>query len=131
MSAFLHDTYPHGGALRAGNTKTYGVVRGELRVHDDLPARYRHGVFQPGRRYPVWVRFGGPGPLAPPDPKDNGVLSIGIKLMGVDGEKLLDDERFTQDFTGISAPTFTTPNVAENLKLQRQLARRGRRCGTS
>ena len=121
MSAFLHDTYPHGGALRAGNTKTYGVVRGELRVHADLPARYRHGVFQPGRRYPVWVRFGGPGPLAPPDPKDNGVLSIGIKLMGVVGEKLLDDERFTQDFTGISAPTFTTPNVAENLKLQRQL----------
>jgi hypothetical protein len=121
MSRFLHDQYPHGHALRAGNTKTYGVVRGEFRVRDDLPPLYRHGVFEPGRRYPVWVRFGGPGPLAPPDPKDNGVLSIGIKLMGVEGEKLIDDERFTQDFTGISAPTFTTPDVAENLKLQRQL----------
>jgi hypothetical protein len=121
MSAFLRRQYPHGHALRAGNTKTYGVVRGEFRVRDDLPERFRHGVFQPGRRYPVWVRFGGPGPLAPPDPKDNGILSIGIKLMGVEGEKLIDDERRTQDFTGITAPTFTTPDVAENLKLQRQL----------
>src|SRR5260370_39879629 len=49
----------------------------------------------------------------------NGVLSIGIKLMGVEGEKLL-DEKWTQDFTSISAPTFTTPNIIENLKLQKQ-----------
>ncbi|HCI81573.1 MAG TPA: hypothetical protein DHW02_18005, partial [Ktedonobacter sp.] len=69
----------------------------------------------------AWVRFAGPGPLAPPDMKDNGVLSIGIKLMGVEGEKLLDDEKWTQDFTGISVPTFTTPNIQENLKLQKQV----------
>jgi hypothetical protein len=43
--------------------------------------------------------------------------------MGVEGEKLLDDERLTQDFTGISAPTFTTPNVVENLKLQQQIGK--------
>ena len=121
MSAFLRREYPHGGALRAGNTKTYGVVRGDLRVRNDVPPGYRHGVFQPGRAYPAWVRFAGPGPLAPPDPEDNGILSIGIKLMGVEGEKLMPDERRTQDLTGISAPTFTTPNVVENLKLQRQL----------
>ena len=64
---------------------------------------------------------GGPGPLSPPDMRDNGILSIGIKLMDVPGEKLLDDERHTQDFTAISAPTFTTPNVIENAKLQRRL----------
>jgi hypothetical protein len=121
MSAFLHRQYPQGGALRAGNTKTYGVVRGEFRVRHDLAPRFRHGVFQPGRTYPAWVRFAGPGPLAPPDPRDNGILSIGIKLMGVEGSKLMDDERLTQDLTGISAPTFTTPNVTENAKLQQQL----------
>src|SRR5205085_1161048 len=59
--------------------------------------------------------------LAPADLKDNGVVSIGVKVMGVDGPKLLDDERYTQDFSGISAPTFTTPTVAENLKLQRHI----------
>jgi hypothetical protein len=44
--------------------------------------------------------------------------------MGVPGEKLLDDERYTQDFLGISCPTFTTPNVKENLKLQKQIGAR-------
>ena len=76
----------------------------------------------PSRTFRAWVRFAGPGPLAPPDLDDNGVLSIGLKLMGVAGPKLLDDETMTQDFTGISAPTFTTPNIVENLKLQRQLS---------
>jgi hypothetical protein len=51
---------------------------------------------------------------------DNGVLSIGVKVMNVPGPKLL-DERSTQDFTGISAPTFTTPTVIENVKLQRHI----------
>jgi hypothetical protein len=67
------------------------------------------------------VRFAGPGPDSPPDIDDVGVLSIGIKVMGVPGPKLLDDERFTQDFTGISAPTFTTPDVWKNAKLQRAI----------
>jgi hypothetical protein len=120
MSAFTRRTYPHGGAERAGNTKTYGVVRGTFEVLPDLPENMRRGVFAEPRTFPVWTRFAGPGPLAPPDLKDNGILSIGIKLMGVEGEKLL-DERGTQDFTGISAPTFTTPDVRENVKLQRHV----------
>ena len=118
MSAFLHRTYDgHGPAQRAGNTKTYGVVRGSFEVLADMAPRLRRGLFAEPATYPVWVRFAGPGPLAPPDMQDNGVLSIGIKVMGVPGPKLL-DERWTQDFTGISAPTFTTPNVFENVKLQ-------------
>jgi len=120
MAAYLAKHYQPGTYQRAGNTKTYGVVRGELSILSDLPGQLRHGVFSEPHSYPAWVRFAGPGPLAPPDLDDNGVLSIGIKLMGVEGHKLGDDERFTQDFTGISAPTFTTPNVVENLKLQRQ-----------
>lgn len=121
MGAFLRKTYPHGHAERAGNTKTYGVVRAEFSILPDLPDHLRRGVFSVPRTYPAWVRFGGPGPRTPPDIKDNGILSIGIKLMGVAGPKLIDDERATQDFTGISAPTFTTPNVRENVKLQRAL----------
>ena len=122
MAFFIKAHYGPGTAQRAGNTKTYGVVRGEFTVLPDLPPHLRQGLFAQPRTYPVWVRFAGPGPLAPPDMEDNGVLSIGIKVMGVEGEKLLDDEKMTQDFTGISAPTFTTPNVVENLKLQRLVA---------
>lgn len=119
MSRYTEREYQGRIAERAGNTKTYGVVRGEFRVLDNIPANYKHGIFAEAKTYPVWIRFGGPGPASPPDIADSGILSIGIKLMGVPGEKLLDDERATQDFTGISCPTFTTPNVVENLKLQK------------
>ncbi|GAC1394230.1 MAG: catalase family protein [Ktedonobacteraceae bacterium] len=121
MATFIHQHYTHSFALRAGNTKTYGVVKGEFEVLPDLAENLRQGIFAYPKTYPTWVRFAGPGPLAPPDIKDNGVLSIGIKLMSVEGEKLL-DEKWTQDFTGISAPTFTTPNIIENLKLQKQVS---------
>ncbi|MBT2407516.1 MULTISPECIES: catalase family protein [unclassified Streptomyces] len=121
MARFIEREYAPGSAQRAGNTKTYGVVRGEFTVPDGLPERLRHGVFSRPATFPAHVRFAGPGPLSPPDIKDNGVLSIGVKLLGVEGEKLLDDERATQDFTGISAPTFTTPDVVANLDLQRHV----------
>ncbi len=121
MGAYMRAHYRPGTYQRAGNTKTHGIVRGRFIVPPGLPPALRHGLFaQPGE-YKAWVRFAGPGPDSPPDIDDVGVLSIGIKVMGVPGEKLLDDERFTQDFMGISAPTFTTPTVQENVKLQRAI----------
>jgi hypothetical protein len=121
MSRFTEREYRGRIAERAGNTKTYGVVRAYFRVLPDVPAEFKHGIFSEERSFPAWIRFGGPGPLSPPDVKDSGILSIGVKVMGVPGEKLLDDEKWTQDFLGISGPTFTTPNVTENLKLQREI----------
>src|SRR5215211_6107009 len=123
MEEFLVKHYSNGIALRAGNTKTHGLVRGRFEVLPDLPAELRGGLFRTAKVYPAWIRFAGPGPLAPADIEDNGILSMAIKIMDVEGEKLLDDERMTQDFTGISAPTFTTPNIIENLKLQRHVSR--------
>lgn len=125
MNRFLELEYRQTGKIaeRAGNTKTHGLVRAQFTVRADLPKRLQVGVFKAGHRYPAYVRFGGPGPRVVPDIKDNGILSIGIKLMGVPGKKLLDDEKYTVDFSGISAPSFTTPNVQENVKLQRQIGR--------
>jgi hypothetical protein len=124
MHEFLTSEYSERIAERAGNTKTYGVVSAEFEVLPDLPERLRKGVFASPRRYPTWIRFSGPGPLSPPDVEDAGILSIGVKLMDVPGAKLLPDETGTQDFLGISSPTFTTPNVVENVKLQRNIGAR-------
>lgn len=121
MCAFMSKHYQHTVALRAGNTKTHGLLKADFIILPNLPDDLRQGIFQTARTYKAWVRFAGPGPFAPADADDNGVLSISIKLMGVEGEKLLDDEKMTQDFTGISAPTFTTPNIRENLKLQKRI----------
>jgi hypothetical protein len=45
-------------------------------------------------------------------------MSIAIKLMDVEGPKLLDDEKFTQDMFGVSTPTFVTPDTTANAQLQ-------------
>jgi hypothetical protein len=103
---------------RGGNTKTHGIVRGEFIVHNDLPAELRHGIYAQSRTYRAWVRFSGPGPYITPDIDDVGFMSISIKLMGVPGPKLMDEEKFTQDMFGVSTPTFVTPDTEANAQLQ-------------
>lgn len=103
---------------RGGNTKTHGVVRAELTVHDDLPEHMRRGIFAEPRTYRAWVRYSGPGPYVTPDIDDVGFMSMSIKLMGVPGPKLLDDEELTQDMFGVSTPTFVTPDTRANARLQ-------------
>ena len=107
-----------GGFERGGNTKTQGIVRGEFIVHKDLPAALRHGIFAEPKTYRAWVRFSGPGPYITPDIEDVGFMSISIKLMGVPGPKLMDEEKFTQDMFGVSTPTFVTPDTRANSQLQ-------------
>jgi len=108
-----------GGFERGGNTKTHGIVRAEFIVHDGLQPRFRHGIFAEPRAYRAWVRFSGPGPYITPDIDDVGFMSISVKLMGVPGPKLMEEEKFTQDFFGVSTPTFVTPDVRANAQLQR------------
>jgi hypothetical protein len=107
-----------GGFERGGNTKTQGIVRAEFIVHDGLPAEMRRGIFAEPKTYRAWVRFSGPGPYITPDIDDVGFMSISIKLMGVPGPKLMDEEKFTQDMFGVSPPTFVTPDVKANAQLQ-------------
>ena len=45
MRRHLVIDFPPGGFERAGNTKTHGLVRGELIIHDNLPESFRHGLF--------------------------------------------------------------------------------------
>jgi hypothetical protein len=114
----MHGLWQQGRFERGGNTKTHGIVRGEFIVHSRLPANLRHGIFAEPRVFPAWVRFSGPGPYITPDIDDVGFMSISIKLMGLPGPKLMDDEKFTQDMLAISTPTFVTPNVEANAQLQ-------------
>lgn len=118
ISKFTRENYPPGGAQRFGNTKTFGVVRAEFTVLPDLPEHLRRGIFAAPRSYGAWVRFSGPGPYAPPDLEDFGQCSVAIKLMGVDGPKLMDDEQGTQDLIMVTPEAFVTPDVHENAKLQ-------------
>jgi hypothetical protein len=108
-----------GGMERGGNTKTHGIVRGEFIVHDNIPPAFRHGIYARPYSFAAWVRFSGPGPYITPDIDDVGFMSISIKLMGVPGAKLMDEEQHTLDLFGVSPPTFVTPDTRANAHLQR------------
>ena len=118
MRRHLVRDFPQGGFERAGNTKTHGLVRGELVIHDDLPENFRRGLFAAPGPYRCWIRFSGPGPHIEPDINDVGSVSISVKVMGVEGEKLWRDEQHTQDFTAVCTPTFVTPDLKANAHLQ-------------
>ena len=125
MNNFLKRHYENKNVVaeRAGNTKTYGLVKAEFTVLPELSDELSVGLFAQAASYPVYIRFAGPGPLATRDIDNNGILSIGIKLMNVSGDKLSNEEDNTQDFLGISCPTFTTPDVVANLQLQQEIDR--------
>jgi len=119
LAKFTRENWLPGAAQRFGNTKTFGVLRGEFSVLPGLPGHLRHGLFAEAASYPAWVRFSGPGPYAPPDIEDLGQCSVGIKVMGVPRPKLMDDESFTQDLILVSPASFVTPDIVENATLQR------------
>lgn len=121
IRTFMHAYWKPGGFERGGNTKTHGVVRAEFIVRDDIPPHLEQGLFAEPKTYRAWVRFSGPGPDWPRDIDDVGFVSMSIKCMGVPGPKLLDDEQFTQDFTGVCTPTFVTPDTRANEQLQRRI----------
>ena len=93
-------------ALRDAHAGDNGCVEAIFRVDSDITKELRHGVFAtPGKEFNAWIRFsnGNSEVLSPRLPDARGMA---IKLMGVDGPKLLDDERETQDFVMANNPSF-------------------------
>ncbi len=110
-------------ARRAVLPKAHGCVKAQFTVAPDLPAAYRVGVFAtPGKSYPAWIRFSNATAVIAPDVNDKKADSRGmaIKLMGVEGEMLLDEpDGKTQDFLLINQPMFAFPDVPEYLAFTR------------
>ncbi len=118
MADQMRGHFKPGRYERGGNTKTHGVVKASVTVLPDLPPAFRQGVFATPQTFDAWVRFSGPGPDVPADINDVGFGSMAVKLMNVPGSKLMDEEQNTQDLICVSTPTFVTPNIEENVKLQ-------------
>ncbi len=95
---------------RDQHPKHHGCVRAEFRVLDDLPDASRVGLFREPRAYPAWIRFSNGGQQDDRKPDAHGMA---VKLMGVEGPKVLDDERdaTTHDFVMVDNPIFFLRNA--------------------
>jgi hypothetical protein len=99
-----------GPDLRKDHTKGHGLVWGEFIIEDNIPAPLQAGVFAQVKTYPIWARFSNAS-----DAEKRGKLksdlepdirAVAIKLLEVEGEKVIDDEPESQDFLFINHPVF-------------------------
>src|SRR5688572_21825846 len=82
-----------GGVVRRdAHPKMHGVVKAEFIVEPSLPPELRVGVFAEPKTYQAWIRFSNQNDGLRPDRKID-IRGMAIKLMGVPGEKLLEEER--------------------------------------
>jgi Catalase len=98
--------------LRGQHMKGHGCVRAEFIVEPNLSESLRLGIFREPRTFPAYVRFSNGKGF---DDREGDAHGMAIKLLNVEGEKLLEDEKsaLTQDFVLIDHPVFFIKNVAD------------------
>jgi hypothetical protein len=114
LKSDLERIYKPGNTLRDAHPKTIGCVKAEFKVESHLPEDLRVGVFKELRTYPAYIRFSNAASTIQADSRKD-VRGMAIKLLGVEGEKLLENEKYetTQDFLVISTPRFINQNVID------------------
>lgn len=102
----------HHHCLRGTHLKTQGCVIGKFIVHDNLPSYLAQGMFSKPGTYDMIMRYSSLTPKLVPDniPAPRG---IGIKVFGVDGDKIWGEDKKTQDWTLNNYPILElrTPQV--------------------
>jgi hypothetical protein len=114
LSEKVRRDYPPGTrALRDAHPKGHGTVKGEFIVEDNLPEKCRYGVFREPRTFPVWIRFSAAALVRVEPDTQRDAHGMAIKLMGVEGEKILEEEKNeqTQDFLMANNEVFFIRNA--------------------
>ena len=97
-----------GHAVRQAHAKSYGLLRAKVAVVDGLAPEYSQGIFARSAEYEAVVRFSNGLAHVRPDAMLGTGCGMGLKMFGVPGPSLLEDERDTGtfDYAFINAPIF-------------------------
>jgi len=97
--------------MRDAHPKQHALVKAEFKVREDIPNELKVGVFARPATYKSWIRFSNLSAGVPDIAKDS--RGMAIKLMGVEGPKLLPEQRYeqTQDFVFMSTNIFVTKDA--------------------
>lgn len=110
----LDRMYGPGETRRQAHPKMHALLEGEFIVESDLPQDQRIGVFKEGKTYPCLIRLSSSNTKIQDDYKKD-VRGFAIKLLGVEGDKLItkEMENNEQDFLLVSMPTFPIGTVKQ------------------
>ena len=109
-----------GRAVRDAHAKGYGLVRGEVEILDQLPAEYAQGIYATPGKHDALIRFSNGSPHAGADARLGGATGLALKIFGIAGPTLLEDEPDTGtfDYANINAPVFFCNTVEHYLFVQ-------------
>ncbi len=107
--------------MRGVHAKSHGLLTGTLAVLPGLPPALAQGAFAAPGTHPWVLRLS----TNPGDILDDSVSTprgLGLKIIGVEGERLPDAEGTAQDFVMANAPAFTAPDAEAFLRSLKLLA---------
>ncbi len=131
----MEAAYEPNAIRRDAHPKHHGIIRAEFIIEADLPEALQVGVFKQGlsrpkRSFPAWIRLSNASNRVHAD-SEKDMIGFAIKLMGVEGEKLLNlkdesyfkdaltiassftEEKYTQDFLFMSHPVFLAARIKD------------------
>ncbi|MFI2761222.1 catalase family protein [Streptomyces echinatus] len=109
-----------GRALRDAHAKGYGLVRGEVEILDGLPPEYAQGIYATPGTHDALIRFSNGSPHAGADARLGAATGLALKMFGMPGPTLLEDEPDTGtfDYANINGPIFFCNTVEHYLFIQ-------------
>jgi hypothetical protein len=111
-----------GRATRDAHAKGFGLARAEVDILDDLSAEYAQGIYSEPGRHEALIRFSNGSAHSGSDAAiGDVVMGMGLKIFGIEGGKLLDDEPHctTFDYAMINAPIFFCNTVRHYVFIQK------------
>jgi hypothetical protein len=87
-----------GRAVRGAHAKSFGLVKAEVEILADVPAPYAQGIYAKPGRHDALIRFSSTSGHLGPDVQLGPGLGFAIKIFGVDGPKLVEDEPDSSTF---------------------------------
>ena len=109
-----------GLVVRNAHAKGYGLARGEFEILSGLPDEYAQGIYAKPGYHEAMVRFSNGTSHVGDDRFIGPITGIGLKIFGVDGKTLLEDERdsHTFDYALINHPVFFANTLAHYVFIQ-------------
>src|SRR5215216_7075123 len=95
-------------AVRDAHAKGYGLARAEVEILGGLAPEYAQGIYAHPGRHEALIRFSNGSPHTGADARLGFNTGMALKLFGIDGQTLLEDEpdSHTFDYAMVSGPIF-------------------------
>jgi hypothetical protein len=116
-----------GLVVRNAHAKGYGLARGEVEILSGIPKEYAQGIYAKPGRHEAMLRFSNGTNHVGDDRFLGPITGIGLKMFGIGGKTLLEDEpdSHTFDYALINHPVFFANTLAHYVFIQSLFANLG------